>query len=752
MSLEQNKKVEWRSQFNKRLSSGNVYYVYYESILFNFFLYGLIAFTICLYLLWYIDIPYFRSLPSIGFDSTPIQHMGYWLTLIISQFEFPFFGRFYEWEATRYLEITGILVDNNQIGFLINRILISMLVALGFGYIGAMSHINNPIKSESKTLRRGFQVLTGKEANFGFYNDTKKDLERGAFVKFSFDTEYPISKVLTHTIGVGSTGTGKSQFLRPHVEGSIQMGLKTVILDVKYEFTGALYDPEDPTMIILDYTDKRTHVWDMSKDVTTISEIRRFANSFIPVGEGNDAMWSNSARLQFIGYYLYLLKTKKEFTPRDLADLLVNSKIEESYYIFKNFYPPALDTLGQMKNGVIEENVTSFGIKANLKAYIDGLIDLGSYISDSKYKKISLFEFMTNPDYPIKTIFIKPNENESLMSSGLIRTCLNYMISLLDSPHIGEANGALNGIFFLDEFQAPGKLTTETGSPTIDKLLDRGRSKGWGAYLFVQDMLQLENVYSESIVQQWYVVAGTKVLCGTPPGKTAEWFANMIGKAEYDKQHKNLDYKEGKATLGNFNMQTHSDEVLLPSQISSYLRPTNGNIRFLMLGVGLSNAYIFENPIVPMEQKVKHWIPNEQSNSVVNRDTDVFSLLNKQMNSLEEVPVGEDYIEEELNNNEFGEIDASIEEKRNFYIDNFDEMRKRGDLVLYIEKELIFSNVKKILPKYLSNKMCNEIVRVLNDTKEIPTERLLEAVNNVVAKDIKVYPLYRYLKDRRQTD
>ena len=35
----------------------------------------------------------------------------------------------------------------------------------------------------------------------------------------------------------------------------------------------------------------------------------------------------------------------------------------------------------------------------------------------------------------------------------------------------------------MDEFQAPGKLTDEEGKPTINKLLDRGRSKGWGSFL-----------------------------------------------------------------------------------------------------------------------------------------------------------------------------------------------------------------------------------------------------------------------------
>lgn len=728
--LGENKKIEYRSSFNKKISSGNVHYVYYERMLMNFLLGALIGFLACYYLLWYVNLPFLKGFNSLGI-LTPTQNLGYLFALLINKINLPFFGSFYNKEVYAYSYHLQVLLDKGYLESYSIKILASSIVAVFVGAMASYRHTQNPIPSEVNVHRRGFKVLVGDEARSSFLHDSKFALKsEGEFIDFATDTVYPMYRVVRHTVGVGATGTGKSQFLRPHIEGSIAMGLKTVILDAKYEFTTAYYDPNDSSMAILDYTDRRTYEWEISKDIQTIPEIRRFANSFIPVAEGDNAIWSNSARLQFIAYYYFLLKTKKNFTLRDLADLLTNCNIEESYFIFKNYYPPALDTLGMIKDGKVEENVTSYGIKANLKSYIDGLLDMGRYSLENN-KKISLKEFMSNPDYEIKTLFIKPNENEKLMSSGLIRTMLNYMISLLDSPLIPETK-EVNGIFFLDEFQAPGELLTEDGKPTIDKLLDRGRSKGWGAYLFCQDMLQLENTYSESIVNQWFVVSLTKVLTGTPPGKTAEWFANMIGKNYYDKLHKNQNYNDGKLSISGMDYQMHNDEVVLPSELSSYLKPTeDGNIRFLMLGAGLSNAYIFENPIVPLPQKVKHWIPAKTNDNIVNRDSGIFEHIEK--------------ISGLSSNKEEDKIEEFTEEQRNITIDN---IKKTDNLIFEMEKMIIFNNIKNQLSKLLSKEELEEVSDLMNDVQKQASDSILRKLKQLLEDNQRIYPLYKHLLER----
>ena len=54
----------------------------------------------------------------------------------------------------------------------------------------------------------------------------------------------------------------------------------------------------------------------------------------------------------------------------------------------KNYYPPAMDAVGQADEiGNVEDSTTAFGVRLNLKGYIDGLIDLGRYWYKPEQKK-----------------------------------------------------------------------------------------------------------------------------------------------------------------------------------------------------------------------------------------------------------------------------------------------------------------------------------------------------------------------------
>ena len=78
-------------------------------------------------------------------------------------------------------------------------------------------------------------------------------------------------------------------------------------------------------------------------------------------------MWSNAARLQFVGYSQYLDANFDDYTPKDIADLMRFATTEQSLYIYRNYFPDALDTLGQIEEDQTkpEQNTTSFGVRLN---------------------------------------------------------------------------------------------------------------------------------------------------------------------------------------------------------------------------------------------------------------------------------------------------------------------------------------------------------------------------------------------------
>lgn len=658
--LEERKKVIWRSRTGSGPKTGTHHVIYYEDVALNAILFGTLAFLVGDLAAWIFNASFFPLPPipnpdggvpdfkSYGLGASLVFHLKSWFELAVHSI----FPNAYSDQAWAYRSM-GAWLDKRQIDFFghrydaLNVIVYRFYVAMGAGLAGALwgfSHaVENPVPNEQTTHKRGMRLLVGIEAQTEFARQTAEELKKfGAFAKTAIeDVWYSYYRVLTHTIGIGASGSGKSQFLEPHIKSSIENGLKTIILDPKYEFTQALYDENDPSMAILDPTDARSFVWDFAKDIDSISKIRRFSTSFIPVTEGEGAMWGNAARQLFIGCMIYLRKNfvsdngAGAFTAKDLGDMLTLLTDKQLYYVMKKYYPAGLDSVGsahvrENDKGEIEiemePNVTSYGIKMNLKGFIDGLNDLGRYWHDPKQRRISLFGFMTDPNYPIKTIFIKPNDDERLMSSGLIRSVLNYMIALLDTPSVTNSPKC-RGIFFLDEFQAPGKLAMEDGKPTIDKLLDRGRSKGWGSYLFVQDVLQLENTYKKEEVEQWRAVASNFVLTGTPPGKTAQMVSDIIGKRHIDKLH--MSYSNGK--ISSTNVQEHETATVLPTELSAYLKPVDGKIRFLLLGRGLKDAYVFEKPIVPLEENSPAWIRQPEDGNDLASESRIIKHVEREM-------------------------------------------------------------------------------------------------------------------------
>lgn len=674
MSIFEKKQVVWRSRYNKTPLMGNKLINYYEDVFLAFLLWGFIGFLAATVVLWQINLTQFPVVPSPNFKDSwgVIDHLIAWSQVLLNKI--PYLHPFQK-EAVSYLNMTGWLADNGILHILTWRINGALFLGFLVGVWQAVNRTETPVPFEQVANKRGMEIILPDDAAREFAKETFEEVKKsGKFCELAQDAFLTFSRFRTHHIGFGASGTGKSQFLNSFIRRAIELGIKLIILDPKYEFTQAYYDPDNPAHAILDPTDSRSHVWDFKTDLNTLSLQRRFANSYIPPGEGDAVMWSNAARLQFVGYAQYLDANFKDYTPKDIADLLRFATTEQSLYIFRNYFPDALETLGQIEEGQTkpEQNVTSFGVRLNLKGYIDGLLDLARFWHDEKQKKISLRDFMVNPDSEIKVLFIKPNDAERLMSSGIIRSALNYLISLLDTPALTDSS-EVRGAFILDEFQAPGKLATEDGKPTIDKLLDRGRSKGFAACIFSQDATQLYGEYSENDVKKWRQVASGFVLTGTAPGDTAEMVSNMVGKRFFDKLHRTFGYTEqGKARIGDASVQQHDEQAILPTELSAYLRPRDGHIHYIYLASGLKNAYIFKKKIEPIPQIQPSWLAQPEKLGFDMKGSRVIQFLNAEMEEkarlakqeeskstktieehLEDIPEGEDNIElEDLNGDE----------------------------------------------------------------------------------------------------
>lgn len=696
------KKFVWRSRFSSpTVYSGNTYIHYVDDIALFSLTYAAIGFTVGSIGAWSFN-PSFYPLPPatdmIGRDF--IEHFTYWKKEIV-HFVFPFA---YKYEVSQYSLYMDTIKHYGYQHLLIPRMMFATFLGLFSGAVGFMSRYNKPVKAHVETHMRGMKLLEfGDAIDELKYKFARENAKYGQFTEIAENLFISLKRVFTHTIIFGASGTGKSQKMFSAIADAILQKLKVVILDPKYEFTSAFYK-NDGTMAILDATDNRSHIPRLADITATIGMIKKFAAALIPA-KGSDPMWSNAARAIFVGMVVYLKATFKDkdgnpnHTWKDLSDVIISSP-EQVVFMMENYYPEALKLVGEIdkQTGQIGENATASGIMINLLSFMGGIRDLGRFWyndPENPLPEISLLQFMTDPNYKIKTIFIKPNDMEGEMSNCMIRTVLTYCISLLDSPKIPDSE-VPNGVFFLDEFQAPGKLLNELDQPIIDKGIDRGRSKKWAFYLATQNIIQLYKIYTREDVDSWRETTSNFILTGAPLGETANKVCEYLGESFIDKLHLSLS-GSGSGISASSNYQEHAKKVLLPSELTEKLQITDTHIRYLALYRGMPNVYLLEKPFVNFPAIAPIWEERKQlenigsfENRVSKSISDYIALMNAKQTLSQKteslnapIPLDltkkefedEEYVGEFVDNGEH--MEAMSEEEKKHYeeihdVDNID--------------------------------------------------------------------------------
>lgn len=610
-------KYVWRFRSTQQaVYSGNTYIHYVEDIVLYTLAYGLLAFFLGSVAAWAFDFKFYPLPPAtdmIGRGFT--EHFTYWCKAIINiPFSFAFKS-----DVETYNQYITTIKHYNFEHLLIPRIMFASFIGLLGATKGFMDKYSNPVKAQVEVHVRGMKLLEFGDAIEELISKWASEiLKFGKFTEIADGLSISLKRIFTHTIIFGASGTGKSQYMASAIKDAIKFGLKVLVLDPKYEFTAAYYK-KNGKMAIIDPTDSRSHVVELADLVASIGLIKKLAAALIPA-KGNDPMWSNAARAVFVGLVLYLKATFKDdngkpnFTWQDLSNVIIATP-EQVIHIMKNYYPEALKLVGDIDPTTkqVVENATATSIMINLLSFMGGIRDLARFwYHDPKNPQptISLLRFMTDPNYEIKTIFIKPNDTEGEMSTCIIRALLTYSISLLDSPKIPDSKEP-KGIFFLDEFQAPGKLLNELDQPVIDKGIDRGRSKQWAFYLATQNIIQLYKIYTKEDVDSWRETTSNFILTGAPLGKTASEVCECLGEEFIDKLHVSLSGSNGGLSASS-NFQEHSKKVLMPSELTSKLQITDTHIRYLALLRGLPNIYLLEKEFIDIPQRTAIWEPRQE--------------------------------------------------------------------------------------------------------------------------------------------
>ena len=422
----------------------------------------------------------------------------------------------------------------------------------------------------------------------------------------------------THAFIVGNSGAGKSQIAKPMIDASIKAGLKTVILDPGSEWTKYLFNENDPTIALIDPTDARSHVWKFVADMKGIGFWTKFVASVIP-SQGKDPMWANAARMVNVALFLFIQETfGDDATFQDVADA-VQLNDEQIAHIVNKFYPHAARLVGELTDEGIEQNQTVSGIMINMISFMEYFMDLARFWNKPSDKTISLYRFMTEPDYPIKTIIIRPNESEKRLARGITANMLAYMMNFIKEPELYGSKTVPVGNFFLDEFQSVGKIEDDSGDPVMQTPIQQARKYGWGLFLLTQTIPEAERIYGKETVAGWRGTMGTQILAGAPLDENINSWINGFGDKKIEKFHQSQSTASNGDVSYSGNWQEHVGKVMVASELTDKLRNEDPWIKYLYIPTGAKDLYFLRKKYDHIGDNYKSFVrAQEQPNRIKN--------------------------------------------------------------------------------------------------------------------------------------
>jgi len=395
---------------------------------------------------------------------------------------------------------------------------------------------------------------------------TPKDIKRkishdGHTYYLTFgDIKLPVKDEVRHAFIVGKPGSGKTVLLNGILTKLIERGDKGIVYDYKGDYVSKFYNRE--VDILFNPLDKRCLGWSVMNEITTAMDIDSIAHSLIPQAYQADPFWNDAARDVFSGILHYLYHK------------------------------------GKKKNTDIWESVTAPGKEiAHMLSQIKGGERGLRYIEDASSKQamsvfsvlmqyVKSFEFMSHSDGEFSLdrwldrgkgwIYVT---NYSLVQDTL-RPILSLFIDLLGKKLLSRKDDYNRRIFFfLDEFGTLQRLST------IVRLLTLSRSKGGSVWIGIQDIGQIDKLYTQPLRQAIINACGINVIFSVADPQTAHFLSDKIGDIAYNETQESYsmgvdNYKDGVS----ISQRVKQESLVLPSEImnlkdlSCYIKIPNYDI------------------------------------------------------------------------------------------------------------------------------------------------------------------------------
>jgi type IV conjugative transfer system coupling protein TraD len=319
---------------------------------------------------------------------------------------------------------------------------------------------------------------------------------------------YPHRTEQSHTMLIGTTGSGKTTELRSLVSQMRERQDSAVIFDLTGAYVEAFYDPERDT--ILNPMDARCPAWTIFNDCCTHSEFTAAAAALIPSdGGSSEPFWALAARTLFIEMCVRL-QERGQGTNLALSENLMTADLKRVHRFLQN---TIADPLTAPEAARMAESIRAvFNTNAQVLRFLP---DTG--------EPFSIRNWVTRDKQPGSILFVTSSYVDLPMNRALLTLWMDIAINrLMTLPR----TRALRTWFMFDELGALHRL------PAIENGLQTARAFGGAMILGIHSFEKLVEVYGEQGARNLASLARSKLILATADLDTAEQCARYIGNRE----------------------------------------------------------------------------------------------------------------------------------------------------------------------------------------------------------------------------
>lgn len=398
---------------------------------------------------------------------------------------------------------------------------------------------------------KGIKVIKDEEVRGGKIINSKllralinKDNKKSKYLSYTLgDIPYPAHSENTHTLIAGSTGSGKTILISELINQIRQRGDRAILYDKMGVYTERFYDKRKD--ILLNPFDKRSHTWNIFKEVKQEANFDTIAASLMPLEKGNyDPFWIKAARTIF-AEVCSSLHRKGGVSNKELVNTLLKKDLTQAARLVKGTAAQAIIDPQSPK--------TALSVMSILSTYLKCM----KFLRDDG-ENFSIKDWVMD-DNREGYIFIPSNGDLHASLTPLISCWIEIAINNILSLSRSRQRKIW---IILDELPSLHNL------PSLEQGLSETRQYGGCFVLSLQAISQLRDRYGFNGAQTISSLCNNKVFLRAGDHDSAKWYADNIGSIEIEEFREGLSYGAHEVRDGvSINKQKVTRQLVMPSEL-----------------------------------------------------------------------------------------------------------------------------------------------------------------------------------------